>query len=81
MSIRKESIEEENLNVITHAFGLLLSIVALYFLLEKSFKNPEKLFFICALIYGLSLIFMYLCSTLYHYYYNTKYKNSLRLAL
>ena len=43
MSIRKESIEEENLNVITHAFGLLLSIVALYFLLEKSFKNNGSL--------------------------------------
>jgi len=80
MSIRKEYIEEENLNVISHGVGLLLSIVGLYFLLEKSIKNPDKLFFICALIYGLSLTFMYLCSTLYHYYYNTKYKNSLRLA-
>ena len=54
MSIRKESIKEENLNVISHGVGLLLSIVGLYFLLEKSIKNPDKLFFICALIYGLS---------------------------
>ena len=65
MSIRKESAKEENLNVLTHAFGLLLSIVGLYFLLQKSIQNPDKLFFICALIYGLSLIFMYLLSLIH----------------
>ena len=39
MSIRKESIEEENLNVISHGVGLLLSIVGLYFLLENQLKT------------------------------------------
>ena len=53
MSTRKELSKEENLNVLTHAFGLLLSIVGLYFLLQKSILNPDKLFFICGLIYGL----------------------------
>ena len=50
MSTRKESAKEENLNVLTHAFGLLLSIVGLYFLLQKSIQNPDKLFFICAFL-------------------------------
>jgi len=58
--------KEERLNIITHAFGLLLSFIALTFLIIKSlnyqgFWKPASL-----IIYGLSLIILYAASTLYH---------------
>ena len=80
MNQRIESKKEENLNTITHAFGLILSIIGLYFLIEKSIQNTDRLFLICSIIYGLSLVFMYSCSTLYHYFYHSKYKSKLRIA-
>ncbi|MDB9954980.1 hemolysin III family protein [Flavobacteriaceae bacterium] len=57
---------EERLNVLTHTFGLLLSVVGLYVLILKSFHyegfwKPASL-----VIYGLSLIILYAASTFYH---------------
>lgn len=57
---------EERLNIITHAFGLLLSVIGLPFLILKSFNfegfwKPASL-----VIYGLSLIILYAASTFYH---------------
>jgi hemolysin III len=58
--------KEERLNIITHAFGLLLSVIGLPFLISKSlsfegFWKPASL-----VIYGLSLIVLYAASTFYH---------------
>ena len=58
--------KEERLNVITHAFGLLLSVIGLPFLILKSFNyegfwKPASL-----VIYGLSLVILYAASTFYH---------------
>ena len=60
------SIKEERLNIITHAFGLLLSMIALPFLIIKSFNydgfwKPASL-----VIYALSLVILYGASTFYH---------------
>ena len=60
------SSKEERLNVITHAFGLLLSVIGLPFLILKAFSfegfwKPASL-----VIYGLSLIVLYAASTFYH---------------
>tara|TARA_B100000767_G_scaffold142172_1_gene134338 strand:- start:494 stop:1135 length:642 start_codon:yes stop_codon:yes gene_type:complete len=58
--------KEERLNIITHAFGLLLSMIALPFLIIKSFNydgfwKPASL-----VIYALSLVILYGASTFYH---------------
>jgi hemolysin III len=58
--------KEEKINVATHAFGLILSIIAFPFLVLKSlyfegFWKPMSL-----LIFGLSLIILYAASTFYH---------------
>jgi hemolysin III len=58
--------KEERLNVMTHAFGLLLSVIGLPFLILKAlnfegFWKPASL-----VIYGLSLIVLYAASTFYH---------------
>ncbi len=64
--VYKYSDSEEKLNVYTHAFGLLLSIIGFPFLIIKSldfdgFWKPASF-----IIYGLSLIILYAASTFYH---------------
>lgn len=58
--------KEERLNILTHGFGLLLSIVALPFLVQKSlsYHGFWKAASFC--IYGLSLVILYAASTFYH---------------
>lgn len=58
--------KEERLNVISHGFGFVLSIIAFPFLMLKSldfngFWKPISL-----VIYGLSMIILYAASTFYH---------------
>ncbi len=58
--------KEEQLNIVSHAFGLLLSVIAFPFLIIKSFSFIgfwEKASFI---IYGISLLVLYAASTFYH---------------
>ena len=58
--------KEEQLNIISHAFGLLLSVIAFPFLVIKSFSFVgfwNKASFI---IYGISLLILYAASTFYH---------------
>ena len=62
----KYSKKEEKLNVFTHAFGLIISIIVFPFLILKSmyydgFWKPFSLF-----VFGLSLIILYAASTFYH---------------
>ena len=69
--------KEEKLNVLTHGFGLVLSVIAFPFLLQKAihfdgFWKPTSF-----IIYGLSLILLYVASTCYH----TAKKPSLRRKL
>ena len=64
--ITRYSKSEERLNILTHGFGLLLSIVGLPFLILKSlefsgFWKPASLY-----IFGISLIVLYAASTCYH---------------
>lgn len=58
--------KEEQLNVISHGFGLVLSVIAFPFLVLKSFNfegfwKPTSL-----IIYGLSMVILYAASTFYH---------------
>ncbi|MDY0781313.1 PAQR family membrane homeostasis protein TrhA [Tenacibaculum sp. IB213877] len=58
--------EEERLNILTHAFGLLLSLIAFPFLLIKAFEYNTVWQKVSLLVYGLSLIVLYAASTIYH---------------
>ncbi len=58
--------KEERLNVLTHGFGLLLSIIILPFLILKSFNHHEFWEIASFTIYGLSMIVLYAASTFYH---------------
>ena len=54
---------EEKLNVLTHFFGLILSVIGAFFLLKK---NIERSLLIANIIYLTSLISVFTTSTFYH---------------
>lgn len=58
--------KEERLNIASHGFGLLLSLVAFPFLLNKSLTHTNFWELISFIIYGVSLIVLYSASTFYH---------------
>ena len=58
--------KEEKFNVVSHAIGLGLSLVALVILLIKAESNKNEMATVSVAVYGLSLIILYAASTLYH---------------
>lgn len=60
------SIAEERLNVLTHGFGMFMSVVALFFLIKKSFNYAGFWQQASFIIYGVSMIVLYAASTFYH---------------
>ena len=58
--------KEEFLNVLSHGFGLVLSLIAFPFLLLKGFAYDGFWKPTSFIIYGLSLILLYAASTFYH---------------
>jgi len=57
---------EELANVLSHGIGLLLSIAALFLLLERSLELGDAVHIVSFSIFGVSLIFLYGTSTIYH---------------
>ncbi len=57
---------EEVLNVITHGLGFLLSIAALVLLVVFASLKGNVWHIVGAAVYGVSLVVLYLASTLYH---------------
>ncbi|WP_407857529.1 PAQR family membrane homeostasis protein TrhA [Enterococcus hailinensis] len=60
---RKYLITNEVLNAVTHGVGALLSIAGIVLLLQKA---DSPLHYISFVIYGVSLLMLFLASTLYH---------------
>lgn len=65
----------EVLNAITHGIGILLSVAGLVLLIMKAVETAGKLDTFSYVIYGASLILLYLSSTLYHSFSFTKARN------
>ena len=57
---------EEKVNIITHASGLFLSVVALVLLVMRALRYGDTLHVITFTVFGLSMILLYTSSTLYH---------------
>ncbi|MEX6626629.1 PAQR family membrane homeostasis protein TrhA [Tenacibaculum salmonis] len=70
---------EEKLNVLTHGFGLLLSIIALPFLILKSVSYQGFWEVASFSIFGCSLILLYAASTFYHAAKNAKIRRRLNI--
>ena len=70
---------EEKLNVISHGFGLFLSVIALILLIYYSITAGTTLHVITFSIYGASLVILYSASTLYHYVQEPKLRYKLNI--
>lgn len=57
---------EEKINVITHAFGMLLSVIALVLLIIKASLYGNVWHIVSFSIFGISLLILYTASTVYH---------------
>ena len=57
---------EEKINVITHAFGFLLSVIAFIFFIKKSIELQNLGYAISTIVYAVSLMVLYAASTGYH---------------
>ncbi|OTO73206.1 MULTISPECIES: PAQR family membrane homeostasis protein TrhA [unclassified Enterococcus] len=68
---RKYLITNEVLNAVTHGVGVVLSIIGFVFLLGKA---TSELHYVSFIIYGVSLLLLFLASTLYHSLIFTKAK-------
>ena len=60
------SVGEEIANALTHGIGALLGVAALTLMVLMSVKHADSAHLISSVIYGSSLILLYLASTLYH---------------
>lgn len=58
------SAKEELLNIYTHGFGFIASVVGLILLLLK--PDQDSSYFWSVLVFGLSMCILYLASTVYH---------------
>lgn len=58
--------KEEVFNAITHGIGVLLSIVALVFLIIYSAQQGSVSLMVISIIYGISMLLLYVASTLVH---------------
>lgn len=73
---KRYTIGEEIFNSVTHGVGVLIAIAFMVLLIIKSQGNTPLI--IANIIYGVSLMLMFLSSTLYHAITNTKAKQVLR---
>lgn len=70
---------EELTNIISHAVGLLLSVVGLALMLMRAGGSGDVLRIVSAAIFGASLIALYAASTLYHSARDPKVRSRLRI--
>lgn len=75
---RKQSLQEEFANSITHGFGILFSIVAISLLVTFSILNGSTIEIVSSSVFGASILFLYTFSTLYHATQEVKIKSWLR---
>lgn len=71
--ISEYSEKEELLNILTHGVGMLLSIIGFVILCNQAAEFGTDMHFISYGIFGITLIALYLASTLYHSFANTKF--------
>lgn len=69
---------EEKANYLTHAFGVLLAIVAIFVLLNKAITADNGWAVLSYSIFGFGMLVCMLSSTIYHYVQQPKLKALLR---
>lgn len=72
---RKLSSSEELVNSVTHGIGAVLSVVALIVLIITAGNYGDVWHLVSFSVYGVTLVLLYLSSTLYHSFTSPKLKN------
>src|SRR5436190_5479522 len=75
-----QSRREEIANSVSHGFGLAAAIVATPFLLFNAARHPTQSFYIGTIIFVATMWLLYLCSTLYHAWPQTRLKCGLQIV-
>ncbi|EPR66858.1 PAQR family membrane homeostasis protein TrhA [Cyclobacterium qasimii] len=75
---RKQTIQEEFANTVTHLIGILFSIVAISLLVVFSVLNGTALHVVSCCIFGATMLLLYTSSTLYHAIQSNELKPLLR---
>ena len=70
---------EEIANSVSHGFGLAAAIVATPFLCMGAARQPSQAFYIGTIIFVGTMWLLYLCSTLYHAWPQTRLKCALQI--
>jgi hemolysin III len=70
---------EEKINILSHGLGAVLSVVALPFLINKASKTEDNTVVLSIAIYGVSMVVLYLASTLYHSAIDKKFRYYLNI--
>jgi hemolysin III len=70
---------EEIANSLSHGFGLAAAIVATPFLCLAAARQPSQAFFVGTIIFVVTMWLVYLCSTLYHAWPQTRFKCALQI--
>jgi hemolysin III len=70
---------EEIANSVSHGFGLAAAIVATPFLCIAAARQPSQPFYVGTIIFVSTMWLLYLCSTLYHAWPQTRLKCALQI--
>jgi hemolysin III len=71
---------EEIANSLSHGFGLVAAIVAAPFLYVAAARQGNSAFLIGTLLFVATMCLLYLCSTLYHAWPQTRFKCALQIT-
>ncbi len=80
LNISGYSLNEEIANSLSHGLGVLAGITGLIAMLLKGMDSLNGIQLTGVIIYGVSLILLFLSSTLYHSVTNTHWKHKLKIA-
>lgn len=58
--------KEEKWNIISHAFGMVLSIIALVLLIYKGLDTNDERLLLSFIVFGVCMVLLYAASTSYH---------------
>lgn len=64
--IKRYSLGEEVMNAVTHGVGALLAVAGSTLLVASSAAQRDPFKLAGSIVFGISLVILYLCSTLYH---------------
>lgn len=79
-TIRKRQNIDEIANGLTHALGIVLSILGIVFLLIFASSHNKASYWISFSVFGASLLILYSASTLYHFISKPKLKSLLNIV-